>query len=220
MSSNINCILFDLDGTLIDTSQLIIDSYQYTLKKHLNIEVPSSEIALTMGRPLVEILGSYSQKQQAEMVRTYREYNEARHDAATSLIPGVMETLEALTEEGITLGVVTGKRRQLAMRGMQLFGIDAYMQAIVTPEDTMLHKPNPEPILKALELLEQSPEETIMVGDSPVDLQTAHSAGTLSAAVLWSVAPRKQLLAARPDFLLHQMTELIDICLVPKRAHA
>ena len=70
-----------------------------------------------------------------------------------------METLEALTEEGITLGVVTGKRRQLAMRGMQLFGIDAYMQAIVTPEDTMLHKPNPEPILKALELLEQSPEE-------------------------------------------------------------
>ena len=131
-----------------------------------------------------------------------------------------METLEALTEEGITLGVVTGKRRQLAMRGMQLFGIDAYMQAIVTPEDTVLHKPNPEPILKALELLEQSPEETIMVGDSPVDLQTAHSAGTLSAAVLWSVAPRKQLLAARPDFLLNQMTELIDICLEPQRAHA
>ena len=91
MSSNINCILFDLDGTLIDTSQLIIDSYKYTLKKHLNLEVPASEIALTMGRPLVEILGSYCSEQQDEMVRTYRGYNEARHDAATSLIPGVLE---------------------------------------------------------------------------------------------------------------------------------
>lgn len=220
MSNNINCVLFDLDGTLIDTSQLIIDSYQHTFKKHLNLDVPASEIALSMGRPLVEILGSYCPEQQDEMVRTYREYNEARHDFMTKLIPGVQETLEVLSEEGITLGVVTGKRRQLAMRGMQLFGIDAYMQVIITPEDTKLHKPNPEPILKALELLKQRPEETIMVGDSPVDLQTAHSAGTLSAAVLWSVAPRKHLLATNPDFLLHQVTELIDICLKPQRAHA
>lgn len=217
---SIKCVLFDLDGTLIDTSQLIIDSYKYTLKKHLDLDVTADEIALTMGRPLVEVLGSYSEEKEAELVHTYREYNETRHDAVTTLIPGAEETLETLSQEGIVLGLVTGKRRQLAMRGMELFGIQNYMQAIITPEDTKLHKPNPEPVLEALRQLGQNAEETIVVGDSPVDLLSAHNAGALSAAALWSVVPRKELFATRPDFFLQGLTDLLEIVLETRRAHA
>lgn len=92
------------------------------------------------------------------------------------------------------------------------------MQAIITPEDTLLHKPNPDPLLEALVQLGHRADETIMVGDSLVDLLAAHNAGTLSAAALWSVVPRKQMLATRPDFLFHKLTELIDIALETQRA--
>ena len=220
MTNRINCVLFDLDGTLIDTSGLIIASYQYTLKKHLHLDVSATEISLSLGRPLAEVLGSYARDKQAVLVNTYREYNEARHDSMAKQIPCVAQTLEALRQAGIALGVVTGKRRQLAMRGMRLFGIDPYMQVIVTPEDTRLHKPNPEPLHKALALLGRRPEETVMVGDSPVDLQTAHRAGALAAAVLWSVVPRRYLLEQNPDFLLFRMTDLLEICLQSKEAQA
>ena len=220
MSKNINCVLFDLDGTLIDTSELIIDSYQHTLKKVLNLDVPASEIAISLGRPLAEVLGSYSKESLDELIETYREYNDTRHDSMAKLIAGVTETLEVLSKASLSLGVVTGKRKYLAMRGMQLHGIDAYMQAIVTPEDTQLHKPNPEPIFKALEILGKQPEEAIMVGDSPVDLETARNAGTLSAAVMWSAAPKRHLLAQKPDFLLQKMTDLIPICLDSEQAYA
>ena len=214
----ISCVLFDLDGTLIDTNQLIIDSFQYTLKHHLGLDVPTAEIALTFGRPLVDILRGYSADKADEMVHTYREYNEARHDTTTKLIPGVKETLSELEAAGITLGVVTGKRRQLALRGLSLFGLDAYMAVVVTPEDTREHKPHPAPVLKALELLGEQPEHTVMVGDSSLDLACARAAGTYTAAVWWSVVSHKLLLAEKPDFIFHRMTELIDICLPSGKA--
>lgn len=215
---NINCVLFDLDGTLIDTNQLIIDSFQYTLKRHIGIDVPAAEIILTFGRPLADILEEYCFDKAADMLQTYREYNESRHDTTTKLIPGVKETLSQLKSAGVILGVVTGKRRQLALRGLRLFGLDAYMQVIVTPEDTTEHKPHPAPVLKALELLGEQPDHTVMVGDSTLDLACARAAGTYTAAVGWSVAPRKLLLAEKPDFVLHRMTDLVDICLPSGKA--
>ncbi|HHY92922.1 MAG TPA: HAD hydrolase-like protein, partial [Firmicutes bacterium] len=141
------CVLFDLDGTLIDTNRLIIESFQYTLRKHLGCEAPETEIVSTFGRPLLEGLAHFSREKAPEMLKTYRAYNEARHDATTTLVPGVRETLTALKEAGLALAVVTSKRRGLALRGLQLFGLDAYMDAIVTPEDTTRHKPEPDPVL-------------------------------------------------------------------------
>lgn len=209
----IRCVLFDLDGTIIGTSKLIIDSFQHTFKLHLGLDVPAEEIALTLGRPLVDILSRYSADKVNEMLRTYREYNESRHDIVTQPIPGVSETLRELKSAGIVLGVVTGKRRQLALRGMRLFGLDSYMATLVTPEDTDRHKPHPDPVLKALQLLNQQPEHTLMVGDSPLDVACARAAGTYTAVVRWSVVPPKLLLNTKPDFILHDITDLIDICL-------
>lgn len=208
---DIHCVLFDLDGTLIDTSQLIIDSFRYTLKRHLDLDVPTEKIVLTFGRPLVDILAEYSADKADVMLQTYREYNESRHDTTTKLIPGVKETLNELESAGIILGVVTGKRRQLALRGLRLFGLDAYMKIVVTPEDTDRHKPHPAPVLKALQLLNEQPEHTLMVGDSPLDIACANAAGTYTAAAGWSMVSLELLLAENPDFILQHMTDLIDI---------
>lgn len=215
---DIRCVLFDLDGTLIDTNQLVIESFQYTLKLHLGRDVPASEIVPTFGRPLIEGLRHFSLEHAEEMLRTYRRYNESRHDATTTLIPGVHETLAALKKAGLALVVVTSKRRSLALRGLRLFNLDAYMDAIVTPEDTARHKPEPDPVLRALALVGEDPRHGLMVGDSPLDLACARAAGTYTAAALWSILPREALLAERPDFLLKKMTDLLGICLPLRRA--
>ncbi|MGI6130092.1 MAG: HAD-IA family hydrolase, partial [bacterium] len=125
----------------------------------------------------------------------------------------VKETLTELKAAGLTLGVVTGKRRPLALRGLRLFGLDTYMKAVVTPEDTTEHKPHPAPVLKALDLLGEDPHRTIMVGDSTLDLACARAAGTYTAAVSWSFAPLELLQAEKPDFILKRMSDLINICL-------
>lgn len=209
----IRSVLFDLDGTLIDTNRLVIESFQYTLKRHLGREVPVTEIVSTFGQPLIEGLRRFSPEKAEEMLQTYRSYNEARHDATTTLVPGVCETLSALKKAGLSLAVVTSKRRVLAMRGLRLFNLEDYMEAIVTLEDTVRHKPEPDPVLKALALLRVNPDEALMVGDSPLDLASARAAGTYTAAALWSALPRDILLAEKPDFVLTKITELLPICL-------
>jgi pyrophosphatase PpaX len=215
---SIRSILFDLDGTLIDTNRLVIESFQYTLKVHLGREVSAREIVPTFGRPLLDALRRFSAEKAESMLETYRSYNEARHDAATTLIPGVRETLAILKEAGVTLAVVTSKRRNLAWRGLRLFGLDQYMAVVITPEDTTRHKPDPDPILKALTLLEESPRHSLMVGDSPFDLACGRNAGVKTAAALWSALPRELLLAEKPDFQLRKITDLLDLCLPLNRA--
>ncbi|MDK2926981.1 MAG: pyrophosphatase PpaX [Bacillota bacterium] len=210
---DIHAVLFDLDGTLIDTNRLVIESFQYTLRLHLGREVPAAEIVPTFGMPLIEGLRHFSAEKAEEMLATYRSYNESRHDATTTLIPGAKETLAALKEAGLSLALVTSKRRGLALRGLKLFGLDAYMDAVITPEDTVRHKPEPEPVLKALELLGARPHCALMVGDSPMDLACARAAGSRTAAALWSALPRELLLAEKPDFLLDELLDLLDICL-------
>ena len=158
------------------------------------------------------ILREYAADKVDAMLKTYREYNESRHDTTTRLFPGVKETLTALKSAGCKLGVVTGKRRHLALRGLKLFDLDVYMAVVVTPEDTNRHKPHPAPVLKALELLHRQPENTLMVGDSLLDIASARAAGTYTAAVGWSVVPPRLVLAEQPDFVLRHMTDLIDLC--------
>ncbi|HKM39856.1 MAG TPA: pyrophosphatase PpaX [bacterium] len=211
----LSCVLFDLDGTLIDSNELIIESFKHTFKLHLGRNIPETEIARTFGRPLVEVLHEYAGgdgNKAGDMLATYQKHNESQHDTAVGLFPGVKETLARLKLAGCTLAAVTGKRRRLALRGLRLCGLDEYMAVVVTPEDTEWHKPKPDPVLKALTLLQQPAQNTLMVGDSPSDLASARAAGTYTAAVSWSVVPVEYLRAQRPDFVLQSMADLLTIC--------
>jgi pyrophosphatase PpaX len=207
----INCILFDLDGTLIDTNRLIIESFQHTVRVHQGREATEDEFVPYFGEPLVGMLERLAPGQSSELIKTYREFNVGKHDELTTQFPGTAEVLQELKDKGITLGVVTSKMKPLAKRGLQLFNLEQFFKTIVSMEDTTAHKPNPEPLLKALEILGRGPEGVLYVGDATVDIKCAHNAGVQSAAVMWSALGRQPLLAELPNYALESMADLLKI---------
>lgn len=207
----ITAVLFDLDGTIIDTNQLIIKSFVYTVEKHLGYKIGAEEVIPYFGEPLPLTLQRFSKDKWEIMLKTYRDYNEKYHDRYTKIREDVKEVLARLKEEGIKTAVVTSKRRELAKRGLKLFELDKYFDVLVGLEDTEKHKPEPDPVLKALELLKSPREEALMVGDSPYDILSARSAGVRSVAVKWSVLPFELLKKEKPDYFIEDMWQLLKI---------
>ncbi len=204
-------VLFDLDGTLINTNRLIIDSFQHTYKTCLELEVCEEEILKYFGEPLLVTLKRYSEEKADELFKTYIDYNETRHNDTVTIFEGVQELLEELKKQGYTLALVTSKRRKVAQMGLDLFDISKHFDVFVALEDTELHKPNPAPAIKALELLNAKPQEAIMVGDSVFDIHCAHGAGVKSVLVKWSAANGFQGDDASADYVVHDTIELLKV---------
>ena len=207
----IRTVLFDLDGTIIDTNELIIESFKYTIQKHLGYIIQPEEVTPYFGEPLQITLKRFSQDKWELMVDTYRRYNEFNHDKYTKIRQDVKAALELMYKNGIKMGIVTSKRRELAVRGLKLFDLEKYFKVIVALEDTERHKPHPDPIVKALEVLNANKEETLMVGDSPYDILCASNAGVKSVAVKWTILPFNLLEEAKPDYVINDMLEILKI---------
>jgi pyrophosphatase PpaX len=207
----IRTVLFDLDGTIIDTNELIIESFKYTIQKHLGYIIQPEEVTPYFGEPLQITLKRFSQDKWELMVDTYRRYNEFNHDKYTKIRQDVKAALELMYKNGIKMGIVTSKRRELAVRGLKLFDLEKYFKVIVALEDTERHKPHPDPIVKALEVLNANKEETLMVGDSPYDILCASNAGVKSVAVKWTILPFNLLEEAKPDYVINDMWEILKI---------
>lgn len=207
----IKAILFDLDGTLINTNNLIVKSFQYAFKKHLNLDMDYDNIVKHFGEPLMHTMAMYDAENPHQLISVFREYNEEMHDELVEGFEQVNETLNELKNLGIKLAVVTSKRKDMSYRGLKLFNIFDYMDVIVTPEDTEKHKPEGEPVLKALEMLKLKPEEAIMVGDSANDILCAQNAGCLSCLVKYTALPLEDMLKYKPDYAVDRLWELIDI---------
>lgn len=204
-------ILFDLDGTLINTNRLIIESFKHTYKTGLGIEVSEEEILKYFGEPLIVTLRRYSEEKAEELYRIYIEYNESRHNDVVTIFEGVQELLEELVRQGCTLALVTSKRRKVALMGLELFDIKKYFDVLVVLEDTELHKPNPAPVIKALELLKADPGDALMVGDSVFDIHCAHGAGVKAVLVKWSAAHGFQGDDISADYIARDTKELLEI---------
>lgn len=201
---------------MLDTNELIIESFHYTFRKHLGREVPVAQLYLHFGEPLWVTMKHYAPKNWEQLLTTYREFNVAHHDDLTRPFPHAQITLKRLASAGIDLGVVTSKLSTTAWRGLKLFGLDQYLKTVITFEDTEKHKPEPDPILKALEVLGRHPGDALMVGDSLLDLRSAKLAGVKSAAVGWSVHPREVLEQEEPDYWLEDLRQVLDLCGVPR----
>ncbi|MEA4849042.1 MAG: pyrophosphatase PpaX [Clostridiaceae bacterium] len=204
-------VLFDLDGTLFNTNKLIIDSFKHTYKTCLGLDVSEQEILKCFGEPLIVTLKRYSEEKAEELFKTYIEYNELRHNDTVTIFEGVQELLEELVKQGSTLALVTAKRRKVALMGLELFDIRKYFEVLLAFEDTDLHKPNPAPVAKALEILGAQPSEAIMVGDSVFDIHCAHGADVKAALVKWSAAQDFQEDIASADYVVHDTKELLNI---------
>lgn len=207
----IKAVLFDLDGTLIDTNELVIESFKHTYKEHLNIDVPDSEIVMYFGEPLIDTLARYDKNNANLLLATYIKYNEAIHDEVAKEIVGAKETIAELKALGIKVGVVTSKRKLIAERGLKLFNLFDKMDVIITPEDTAKHKPEPEPIYKACEILGILPDETLMIGDSHFDILCGKNAGAKTCIVKYTVLPLDKIMAYDPEFAIDDIKEITNI---------
>jgi len=207
-----DCILFDLDGTLIDTTPLIIESFRHTFFNHFNIVKQDDELYEYLGIPLKKPFEKLYPDKVDILLNTYREYNLLKHDECVSIFLGIPQLLKECRRKGIKLGVVTSKRRDLAGRGMELFGLQSYMDVFIGYEDTTIHKPEGEPVLKAMKELGMADGSKVLyVGDSPYDILCARNAGVKSAAVTgWSYVPRNDLLACTPDYCIQTPVELLS----------
>ena len=203
----IKAVLFDFDGTLIDTNELIFKSYRKAFKEVLNRDIDNEEILRLYGRPLYGSLMEYGEP--GEMLyKVYREFNETQHDNLAKPFDGVYEGVQKISDKGYKMGIVTSKRMHLVKRGLDLIGIAKFFDVIITPDDTQKGKPDPEPILLGCEKLGVLPEETIYVGDSVFDMQAAKAAGTQLCAVKYTLTSHQNLLGFKPEFFVDSIAEL------------
>lgn len=213
--SAIRCVLFDLDGTLIDTNKLILTSFQHTYRHYLGQEKPEAEIYACFGEPLTRTFAKTLPGIDIdEAVQFYRAHNIQHHDSLTGIYVGIAEGLRLLKEAGLKLGVVTSKKRDMALRGLNLFGLADYFDVIVGMDDVTVHKPNPEPVWHALKQLGIQPgPDVLMIGDSHFDLRAGRQAGVRTVAVEWSALSRPLLEGEQPDFWVATFADLVAICL-------
>lgn len=205
-------VLFDLDGTLIDTNELILTSFLHVLGIHFPGQYTKEDIIPHMGGTLQEQMEHFGGAELRDtLIAAYREHNETIHDEYVKEFQYVKEALEELKGLGVTMAIVTTKQRKTAEMGAKLFGIDQYMQAFISFESTDKHKPSPDPVLKAMELVSANPQTTLMVGDSQYDIQAAQNAGIHSAGVAWSLKGPDFLKQFNPTYILEGMMDIVPI---------
>jgi pyrophosphatase PpaX len=201
-------VLFDLDGTLVDSIELIVNSFQHAFASHSG---PSPEEFTTgIGRPLAAQFAPYceSAEQVQFLISKYREYQLAHHDRLTKPYDGMANAVVTLRDEGHALGVVTSKIEPLARRALQHVGFSEHFQVVIGSDATARHKPDPEPVLLALDRLHMAAENAVFVGDSPYDVQAGRAAGVATVGVVWGAFARPRLEEAGAEHVVEHPSEL------------
>jgi len=211
----LNTFLFDLDGTIIDSIELILRSYRHTMQLHrCNEPMPPDDVWIKgLGTPLWAQFGQITDnKEEIEaMVQTYRTYNLTHHDALVKPYEGIVEEIRRLKQSGKRLGLVTSKLRDGAMRGLRVSGLDQAFDIVVGCDDVTNFKPHPEPVLKAVDKLGVKCADTVFVGDSRHDMECGRAAGVKTAAVLWGPFDRAHLEDLAPDYWLEKPQDLREL---------
>jgi len=178
-------VLFDLDGTLVDSAAVILGSFHYATETVLRRRFPDERIlAQVGGSSLTHQMRLLDPDHVDELVRVYRAHNDPQY-SEVACFEGVLEVVRQLNSEGRRLGIVSAKRRATVERVFESAGMSDLFDVVVGSDETELHKPEPEPIHKALELLQARPADAAYVGDSPFDVAAARAAGVFAVAVGW-----------------------------------
>ena len=211
--ATLRTVLFDLDGTLIDSIRLILDSYHHTLTQHGLPARTDEDWLKGVGTPLSVQFAEWRVVPETleALMATYREYNLKHHDRMVTVYPGVVDAVREIKAASIQTGLVTSKNRQGALRGLKLVGLEALMDILVCADEVTNPKPHPEPVEKAVALLGADPAATVYVGDSVHDMVSGRAAGVRTAAALWGPFGRAQLEGASPDYWLETPQDLVDL---------
>jgi pyrophosphatase PpaX len=206
-------VLFDLDGTLIDSGAIIVASMQHATRTVLGRELAYEELAASIGgQGLVAQMEALDPERVDDLVEAYRAHNDPLHDTLEAF-DEVLALLPRLHAEGRKLGIVTAKRHRTVKLALERFPVlGEHFSLVVAHEDTDRHKPDPDPVLLAAERLGVEPSQAAYVGDSPFDVQAAKAAGAFAIAVGWGgIHADEVLLAEEPDAFVSEPEELLDV---------
>lgn len=214
--SNIDTVLFDFDGTVMNTNDVIMMSWQHTFRTLEGREEDQEVLLKTFGEPLETTMKKFFPNVPTdEAIEVYRSFHRDNFGEFISLFPGMKELIQEVKTRGYKVGLVTSRLLNTTMQGLEKYGIKQYFDAIITADDTTKHKPDPEPVNIVLRKLDSAPEHTIMLGDTLFDLLCARNAKVTSVLVSWSLAlggkTKEELGDAAPDYIIDKPEELLEI---------
>ena len=212
----LSAALFDFDGTLVDTTEMIYQSMRHATTSVLGRDdFTREQLLANVGQPLPRQMQLMDAEKAELLLEAYRAHHEENHDALIAEFPGIAEALQRLRAAGVKVAVVTSKRRSSVEMALEaLPSLDLVVDRFVALEDTTEHKPHPEPLLKGLELVGNVPkDQAVYVGDSPFDVQAAKAAGLRSVAVSWGAFSEDTLRQADPDYLVPDIDAVVDVLL-------
>ena len=213
MAKELRAVLFDLDGTLIDSIGLIIASFRHAFAEFEGPRPDESELIASIGTPLVTSLGKHARSpEELQWLRDrYRAYQVEHHDNMVQAFPGAVDMVTALRARGLATAIMTSKGVEFARRGLAISGFGDAFPLLVGIESTENHKPHPEPVLFALAQLGVEPEEAVFIGDSPHDIAAGNAAGVRSIAVTWGPFSRAELAVEKPSAYCDEVAGLLAI---------
>jgi pyrophosphatase PpaX len=202
-------VLFDLDGTLVDSIALLLASMNHTFEGRA-LRPSESEWIEGLGTPLQEQMKPFvaTEEERQQLIQRYRTFQLEHHDRLMAEYDGVARTLATLKERGHPMGVVTSKGNAMMNRGLEFIGAGGLMTTMIGYDSSHIHKPDPFPVKLAMQELGYSPRETVFVGDSPHDIKAGNAAGVTSIAALWGPFTRESLAPYEPAHFLERITDL------------
>lgn len=203
---------FDLDGTLLNTVELIYQNFCQTCARYTGKEIARDEVLKYIGIPLLQQMkiycGDRSDDEMEEILSFHRSYQRQIFREYLEIYPGVGETLELLSSRAETMAVVTSRNRESLIEYLEYFHLDTFFDLIVSPENTVRHKPAPDPLLYAIDQLAAEPRESLFVGDADFDILCGNRAGVDTAFALWGPND-PAMLEGQPSWQLEKIGDLL-----------
>ncbi|MGB3260109.1 pyrophosphatase PpaX [Paenisporosarcina sp.] len=210
-SKPITTLLFDFDGTLLDTNELIIQTFLSVLGKRYPGRFTKEDVLHFIGPSLKQTFDSIDETLTEELIKEYRAWNIEMHDQMAVEFDGVADTLRILKARGIKMAIVSTKRQDIIQRGLKLMGVEDIFEVVIALDDVVNPKPDPEPIMLALNRLNASKEEALMIGDNSHDIEGGYNAGVRTAGVAWTAKGEAYLATFNPTYMLQHITDLLEI---------
>lgn len=203
-------IIFDIDGTLTSTNELIFASFNHVTEKYLGKTYTDEELISFFGPPEDDILRDLMGENYKAAHKDYFDFYNSNHSSLADLYPGIKEVLEIIKTANIPLAVFTGKGQRAATITLKLLEIYDYFDLIVTGDDVKKHKPAPEGILMFIDKFHLDKNKVLLIGDAPADIKAARAAGIKIASVIWDSYAREKVIQLKSDYLFHTVDELKD----------
>jgi HAD superfamily hydrolase (TIGR01549 family) len=200
-------IIFDIDGTLTSTNELIFASFNFITQKYLGRKYSADEIINLFGPTEDRILEDMCGENFEQAKKEYYDFYDENHHMA-DLYPGIEDILSKLKNNGILLSIYTGKGRKAAVITLKKLNIHDYFDLIITGDDVVNHKPSGEGITNFTEKFKLEANQVLMIGDAPADVKAARAAGVKIASVLWDSYSKEKVLQLNSDFIFHSVEEL------------